>query len=113
VLISSQKHGFGIREQEKSHLGSRIQGSKEHRIQDPGSGFATLAKCWQISYEVCITREQRLVYLYSDGNVHGGGVGVVAALALVHVVVGVDRLLAPQHTCTHIPQSGFTSLADL
>jgi hypothetical protein len=45
-----------------------------------------------------ITREQRLVYLYSDGNVHGGGVGVVAALALVHVVVGVDRLLAPQHT---------------
>ncbi len=39
--------------------------------------------------------------LYSDGNVHGGGVGVVAALALVHVVVGVDRLLAAQHTCTH------------
>ncbi len=53
------------------------------------------------------------MYLYGDGNVHGSGVGVVAALALVHVVVRVDRLLAAQHTCTHIPQSGFTSLADL
>ncbi len=51
------------------------------------------------------------MYLYSDGNVHGGGVGVVAALALVHVVVGVDRLLAAQHTCTHTPQGGFTCLS--
>jgi hypothetical protein len=36
----------------KTHPGSWIQGSKEPRIQDPGSGSATLLKCWQISYEV-------------------------------------------------------------
>ena len=41
-----------------------------------------------------LTGYEGLVYLYSYGNMHGGGVGVVAALALVHMIVGVDRLLA-------------------
>jgi hypothetical protein len=32
----------GIRDPEKTFSGSRIQGSKRHRIPDPGSGSATL-----------------------------------------------------------------------
>jgi hypothetical protein len=32
---SSQKYGFGIRDLEKTYSGSRIQGSKRHRIPDP------------------------------------------------------------------------------
>jgi hypothetical protein len=36
--------GSGIRDPEKTHSGSRIQGSKRHRIPDPGSGSATLVK---------------------------------------------------------------------
>ncbi len=53
---SPQKYGFGIRDlgseirdprswirnPEKTYSGSRIQGSKRHRILDPGSGSATL-----------------------------------------------------------------------
>ncbi len=34
---SSSKYGLGIRDPEKTHSGSRIQGSKRHRIPDPGS----------------------------------------------------------------------------
>ncbi len=34
--------GSEIRDPEKTHSGSRIQGSKRHRIPDPGSGSATL-----------------------------------------------------------------------
>jgi hypothetical protein len=40
---SSSKYGLGIRDPEKTHSGSRIQGSKRHRIPDPGSGSATLS----------------------------------------------------------------------
>ena len=40
--------------------------------------------------------------LHGGGDVHGGGVGVVAALALVHVVVGVDRGLAAQLSPEHL-----------
>jgi hypothetical protein len=36
--------------------------------------------------------------LDSDGNMHGGGIGVVAALALVHVIIRMHRLLATQLT---------------
>ena len=36
------------------------------------------------------------MYLHSGGDVHGGGVGVVAALALVDVIVGVDGRLAAE-----------------
>jgi hypothetical protein len=32
---SSSKYGLGIRDPEKIHSGSRIQGSKRHRIPDP------------------------------------------------------------------------------
>jgi hypothetical protein len=35
LSLSSQKYGFGIRDPEKTYSGSRIQGSKRHRIQDP------------------------------------------------------------------------------
>jgi hypothetical protein len=42
LSLSSQKYGFGIREPEKTYSGSRIHGSKRHRILDPGSGSATL-----------------------------------------------------------------------
>jgi hypothetical protein len=34
--------GSGIRDPEKTYSGSGIPGSKRHRIQDPGSGSATL-----------------------------------------------------------------------
>jgi hypothetical protein len=34
--------GSEIRDPEKTYSGSRIQGSKMHRIPDPGSGSATL-----------------------------------------------------------------------
>jgi hypothetical protein len=34
--LRSQKYGFGIRDPEKTYSGSRIQGSKRHRIPDPG-----------------------------------------------------------------------------
>jgi hypothetical protein len=34
--------GSEIRDPEKTYSGSRIQGSKRHRIRDPGSGSATL-----------------------------------------------------------------------
>jgi hypothetical protein len=34
--------GSGIRNPEKTYSGSRIQGSKRHRIPDPESGSATL-----------------------------------------------------------------------
>jgi hypothetical protein len=33
--ICYQIYGFGIRDPEKTYSGSRIQGSKRHRIQDP------------------------------------------------------------------------------
>jgi hypothetical protein len=35
LSLSSQKYGFGIRDPEKTYSGSRIQGSKRHRIPDP------------------------------------------------------------------------------
>jgi hypothetical protein len=35
LSISSRKYGFGIRDPEKTYSGSRIQGSKRHRIPDP------------------------------------------------------------------------------
>jgi hypothetical protein len=35
LSISSQKYEFGIRDPEKTYSGSRIQGSKRHRIPDP------------------------------------------------------------------------------
>jgi hypothetical protein len=46
LSLSSQKYGFGIRDLEKTYSGSRIrfQGSKRHRILDPGS--ATLVLAW-------------------------------------------------------------------
>jgi hypothetical protein len=34
MSLSSQKYGFAIRDPEKSYSGSRIQGSKRHRIPD-------------------------------------------------------------------------------
>ena len=40
--------------------------------------------------------QKGLVYLHSGGDVHGGGVGVVTALGLVHVIIGMDRSLAAQ-----------------
>ncbi len=33
LSLSSQKYGFGIRDPEKTYSGSRIQGSKRHRIR--------------------------------------------------------------------------------
>jgi hypothetical protein len=44
LSLSSQKYGFGIRDpgSRKTYPGSRIQGSKRHRIPDPRSGSATL-----------------------------------------------------------------------
>ncbi len=35
LSLSSQKYGFGIRDPENTYSGSRIQGSKRHRIPDP------------------------------------------------------------------------------
>jgi hypothetical protein len=35
LSISSQKYGFGIRDPDKTYFGSRIQGSKRHRLPDP------------------------------------------------------------------------------
>jgi hypothetical protein len=35
LSLSSQKYGFGIRDPEKTFSGSRIQGSKRHRIPNP------------------------------------------------------------------------------
>jgi hypothetical protein len=35
LSLSSQTYGFGIRDPEKTYSGSRIQGSKRHRIPDP------------------------------------------------------------------------------
>jgi hypothetical protein len=35
LSLSSQKYGFGIRDPGKTHSGSRVQGSKRHRIPDP------------------------------------------------------------------------------
>ncbi len=34
LSLSSQNYGFGIRDPEKTYSGSRIQGSKRHRIPD-------------------------------------------------------------------------------
>ncbi len=34
LSLSSQKYGFGIRDPEKTYSGSRIQGSKRHRLPD-------------------------------------------------------------------------------
>ncbi len=42
---SSQKYGFGIRDPEQTYSGSRIHGTKSHRISDPGSGYAAV-KNW-------------------------------------------------------------------
>ena len=43
LSLSSQKYGLGMRNPEKTYSGSRIQGSKRHRIPDPqhwlGSGI--------------------------------------------------------------------------
>jgi hypothetical protein len=35
LSLSSQEYGFGIRDPEKTYSGSRMQGSKRHRIPDP------------------------------------------------------------------------------
>jgi hypothetical protein len=35
LSLSSQKYGFGLWDPEKTYTGSRIQGSKRHRIPDP------------------------------------------------------------------------------
>ncbi len=35
IVTKLSKYGFGIRDPEKSHSGSRIQGSKRHQIPDP------------------------------------------------------------------------------
>jgi hypothetical protein len=40
--IWSWDPGSEIRDPEKTHSGTRIPGSKRHRIPDPGSGSATL-----------------------------------------------------------------------
>jgi hypothetical protein len=49
VTKLSKKYGFGIQDPgseipdaEKTYSGSRIKGSKRHRIPDPGSGSETL-----------------------------------------------------------------------
>jgi hypothetical protein len=34
LSLSFQKYGFGIRDPEKTYSGSRIQGSKRHRIRN-------------------------------------------------------------------------------
>ena len=39
--------------------------------------------------------------LDGDGDMHGGWIGVVAALALVHMVVRMDRFLAPKLPCKY------------
>jgi len=41
--------GSRIRDPEKTYSGSRIQGSKRHRVPDPGSGSATLLSIYKIS----------------------------------------------------------------
>jgi hypothetical protein len=38
-----QKYGFGIRDPEKTYSGSRIQGSKRHRIPDPDPQHSSMA----------------------------------------------------------------------
>jgi hypothetical protein len=35
IITKPSKYGFGIRDPEKTYSGSRIQGSKRHRILDP------------------------------------------------------------------------------
>ncbi len=57
--------GTEIRDPEKTYSGSRIQGSKMHRIPDPGSGSSTLFQnLW-----VCDPRVEknliRIKYLYA------------------------------------------------
>ncbi len=47
--------GSEIRDPEKTYSGSRIQGSKRHRIPDPGSGSATLLPALHFS-EACDIR---------------------------------------------------------
>jgi hypothetical protein len=46
--------GSGIREPEQTHSGSRIQGSKRHRIPDPGSVSATLVDSDSFFYLVSV-----------------------------------------------------------
>ena len=43
--------------------------------------------------------------LHGGGDVHGGGVGVVAALALVHMVIRMDWSLAAQLTAKQLDGS--------
>jgi hypothetical protein len=42
LSLSSQKYGFGIRDQEKIYSGSRIQDPGVKKAPDPGSRSATL-----------------------------------------------------------------------
>ena len=51
------------------------------------------------------SREQDILDLNSSGDVHGGGVGVVTALALIDVVIRVDRLLAAKLTSKKLNRS--------
>ena len=51
------------------------------------------------------SREQDILDLDSSGDVHGGGVGVVTALALIDVVIGMDRLLAAKLTSKELNRS--------
>ena len=43
--------------------------------------------------------------LHSGGDVHGGGVGVITALTLVHMVIRVHWCLTPQLTPQHLDGS--------
>ena len=45
------------------------------------------------------------MYLHGGGDVHGCGVGVIAALALVDMVIRVDRGLAAQLAPEHLDGS--------
>ena len=51
------------------------------------------------------SREQDILDLDSSSDVHGSGVGVVTALALIDVVIGVDRLLAAKLTSKELNRS--------
>ena len=54
------------------------------------------------SLQLLQTRQQHILDFNCCGDVHGGGVGVVAALAFVDMVIWVDRLFAAKLTAKNL-----------
>src|SRR5581483_1624312 len=80
------------------------QGHGVHEVgaADLDDAFEGLGLVPQGLLEFLHGRDELVGYGFGRGDVHGCGKGVVGALGLVHVVVGVDGFFAAHHAAGHL-----------